>query len=720
MLPNTKSKAQCTMEKFLQETLELSPEEVKKLSERYKKGEFEYLLTFDMGCGNTSAAIISLTASAVRQMIVWPKANNPRSGAVATETILGRYGEDFYYGDLATRFRGYVENFKVIPGKKNLDATKYYVGSTESPMMTLREAWTKYFEMTLSNALYYASDFAQKISAAPVKKENTILLVAHPAGEAWSNELLNYRAMIMDATKLPPEQVITFSEAKASMMYARQKGKNGRFILQGGVDSLVIDLGASTIDILHIDAQGAPKKEFSISFAGRNVDEIIGYNILKELYPNEMKAQPKNKIPNSDFFRNNKLLLDRAGFKYAVRHAKEGVCDPSEKGEDAVCSISVARGKIFMLKRSWIFDLLKKQVVCVSGVDMEFAQFMDPNANANSVTGTWNEILTQVVAYNAKGMSPRCQIIVSGGTANLVGVEECVRAGALQDGIGVPQLVVLNHPDDYNSTVPMGSGDYMLRVLKNLDTLEKFPQELTAIISSWLKDCAVLCLAAPITTDAIKKMNDILRTWANAQGEDTINNLVAQIKNSVTYNQDEIDTLVTEGLRYHLVDDVRMPMQRLKDDLDEACDDLLKKISPNNKAFGMKIETPDWYIDTASVEAAVKRAVSNIDWVSMLPGLKRFLGSLGNFFGGNNNNDTTRLKQKDRKAIYDKFKQKPPRFTISGAIEGQLSRTLTKQCTKDGFGIPGKVMEELKPLLGLAMFQQADLAEKEDTVVFTN
>ena len=286
-----KTKAEVEMGKFIQETLELSPEDVKKLSVRYKEGQFDYLLTYDMGCGNSSAALISLTRDFVPRMISWPKS----SASMSDVTILGRdFRGNKYSGDYAINLSGSIENFKCLPTSENLDS-KYFLGSEKRfPAISLREVWKAYFNITLSHCLDYANSHAVRVGGKPVTWGNTLLLVAHPAGPAWSKELLNYREMIMEATDLPSEQVITFSEAKASMMYARQKKENGQFILQGGVDSLVIDLGASTIDVLHVDALGNPKKEFSITFAGRDVDEVIGYAALNDLFPDFMVGQPRN------------------------------------------------------------------------------------------------------------------------------------------------------------------------------------------------------------------------------------------------------------------------------------------------------------------------------------------------------------------------------------------------------------------------------------------
>ena len=210
-----KTKAEVEMGKFIQETLELSPEDVKKLSARYKSGAFDYLLTYDMGCGNSSAALISLTRTFIPRMISWPKSTVGMSDV----TILGRnFKGDKYSGYFATNLSGSIENFKCLPTSENLDR-KYFLGPARRfPEISLHEVWREYFNITFSHCLEYANNHAVRLGGKPVTWGNTLLLVAHPAGPAWCKELPNYREMIMEATGLPSEQVITFSEAKASMI----------------------------------------------------------------------------------------------------------------------------------------------------------------------------------------------------------------------------------------------------------------------------------------------------------------------------------------------------------------------------------------------------------------------------------------------------------------------------------------------------------------------
>ena len=571
-----KTKAEVEMGKFIQETLELSPEDVKKLSVRYKEGQFDYLLTYDMGCGNSSAALISLTRDFVPRMISWPKS----SASMSDVTILGRdFRGNKYSGDYAINLSGSIENFKCLPTSENLDS-KYFLGSEKRfPAISLREVWKAYFNITLSHCLDYANSHAVRVGGKPVTWGNTLLLVAHPAGPAWSKELLNYREMIMEATDLPSEQVITFSEAKASMMYARQKKENGQFILQGGVDSLVIDLGASTIDVLHVDALGNPKKEFSITFAGRDVDEVIGYAALNDLFPDFMVGQPRNRIPPTSFFKNHQLNMDRTNFKFLIRFSKEEACKhPGEKQ-----ALPMAPDKVSTVDAKRILNLLQKEKLCVTGVDMDFAKFMNKNAGSDSVTGTWNEILTSVVAYTAKDMDPNqpCQIVVSGGTANLVGVKDCVENGAYNAGFANPKLVMLNEPNDYDRTVPIGSGEYMLRVLNNLDTLEKFPQMLVQDVTQWLAKKATPVIADRITDVVIQRMMNTLNQWANNANNLSVNNLLLAFK-KITFTQNEVNQLCD-------IQETKFGGQPLgnvlQDAINEKCNGLLSSISPVNQQY---------------------------------------------------------------------------------------------------------------------------------------
>lgn len=700
-----KTKAEVEMGKFIQDTLELSPEDVEKLSVRYKNEQFDYLLTYDMGCGNSSAALISLTRTFMPRMISWPNSDARMSDV----TILGRdFRGNKYSGDYAINLSGSIENFKCLPTSENLDR-KYVLGPARRfSAISLREVWKAYFNITLSHCLDYANSHAALVGGKPVTWGNTLLLVAHPAGPAWSKELPNYREMIMEATGLPSEQVITFSEAKASMMYARQKKENGQFILQGGVDSLVIDLGASTIDVLHVDALGNPKKEFSIAFAGRDVDEVIGYAALNDLFPDFMVGQPRNKIPPASFFKNHELNMDRTKFKFSIRFAKEDAC--KAPGEEQI--LPMAPDKVSTVDAKRILNLLQKEKFCVTGVDMDFAKFMNKNAGSDSVTGTWNEILTNVVAYTAKDMDPNqpCQIVVSGGTANLVGVKDCVENGAYNAGFANPKLVMLNKPNDYDRTVPIGSGEYMLRVLNNLDTLEKFPQMLVQDVTRWLKDKATRGISDCIAEDAINKVNTILNTWAEKQNDSSADDLRLEF-GKIQYSQAEVNDLcdinkmiVCHGRPLQLIDG-------LKNTINKKCNKLLSSISPVKHNLQYVFKIPNLTVPSAIIEDSVKKACTNINWLYHQTNWAYFWHST---------NNTRLLSKKQRKHIRDNWlidKKGVNRNTIQQEIRNVLLSELDGVCTKtEGFGIPDAIMADMKPLLGLAMFQQADEGKREENV----
>lgn len=685
-----KTKAEVEMGKFIQETLELSPEDVKKLSARYKSGAFDYLLTYDMGCGNSSAALLSLTRAFMPRMISWPN-----SGARMSDvTILGRDCRgNKYSGYYAINLSGSIENFKCLPTSENLDR-KYFLGlATRFPVMSLREAWREYFNITLSKCLNYANSHVVLVGGKPVTWGNTLLLVAHPAGPAWCKELPNYREMIMEATGLPSEQVITFSEAKASMMYARQKKENGQFILQGGMDSLVIDLGASTIDILHVDTLGNPKKEFSITFAGRDVDEVIGYAALNDLFPDFMVGQPRNKIPPTSFFNNHELNMDRTNFKFSIRFAKEDAC--KAPGEEQ--TLPMAPDKVFTVDAKRILNLLQTEKLCVTGVDMDFAKFMDKNAGSDSVTGTWNEILTNVVAYTAKDMDPNqpCQIVVSGGTANLVGVKDCVENGAYKAGFANPKLVILNEPNDYDQTVPIGSGDYMLRVLNNLDTLEKFPQMLVQDVTQWLAKKATPVITARITDFAIQRMMDTLNQWANNANNLSVNDLLSAF-GKITFTQNEVNQLCD-------IQEAKLGGQPLgnvlQDAINEKCNRLLSSISPVNQQYQLTFDFPSWTVPHYTIAGSVREAADKIDWL--------FYQTILVYWFTNHDN-TTPLPLKQRRHIRDTWRTDSNKNVILSKVQSAVQSALNTWCLKtEGFGIPDAIMADMKPLLGFAMFQQA-------------
>ena len=385
--------------------------------------------------------------------------------------------------------------------------------------------------------------------------------------------------------------------------------------------------------------------------------------------------------------------MDRTNFKFLIRFSKEEACKhPGEKQ-----ALPMAPDKVSTVDAKRILNLLQKEKLCVTGVDMDFAKFMNKNAGSDSVTGTWNEILTSVVAYTAKDMDPNqpCQIVVSGGTANLVGVKDCVENGAYNAGFANPKLVMLNEPNDYDRTVPIGSGEYMLRVLNNLDTLEKFPQMLVQDVTQWLAKKATPVIADRITDVVIQRMMNTLNQWANNANNLSVNNLLLAFK-KITFTQNEVNQLCD-------IQETKFGGQPLgnvlQDAINEKCNGLLSSISPVNQQYQLTFDFPSWTVPHYTIEGSALTAASNIDWLFHQTVLAYFL---------TNRTNNTPLPLRQRRHIRDTWFTASNKDVILSKVREAVQSALNTQCLEtEGFGIPAAIMADMTPLLGFAMFQQA-------------
>ena len=688
----TRKREQNVMQRFLCATLELSPEDLRKLYQRYKNKELEYLIAYDMGCGNTSAAIVSLRNIFIPRIIEWERRTEDCMRPYPSiKTIIGRDAFGYLVGEDAMAFAGSVENFKTVPDDENLQE-QFVIGRKSQGKKSLQEIWTTYFRITFDRCLKWVNARPQ-YGGTNVTRDNTIFVVAHPAGLEWCQELLNYRKLIMDATGLPGEQVITFSEAKASMMYARQKrDRTGRLILQENQETLVIDLGASTIDVLYVDADGTLQREFSLPLAGRNIDELLGHALLEKRYEEELANYRVDKIPDEAFFTRHKaeLNIDYSLYKYNMRSCKEDLCSSPEDAQSIFKKDDTVSQDLL--------DLLKTRPFCVKCQDMDFVTFMGGKNNAFSAT--WEQTLTRLVEYVAKGMSDDCQIVITGGTANLLGVEDCVRIGAAAAGVTNPKLVILNKPADYEYTVPFGSADYMMRVLGNLESLENFPDKLEKKLREWICSGFTESVAPLIVADAISKMNSIVATWKIADTGNTVQDLLNQIA-GITYTENQMATLMKKGMDVmsnHPTVDGSPWTTLICHEVEKMCIGLLTQIAPT-KGFDSHIDFSKLSFDfkAGTIKYSVQQSLQKINWLAAQ-----------NFWGRWWNGVNAPLSLWQRNHIAGHWAPEN-----ADAIKRNIKSDLLAQVEKQyddtaGFGIPEMVMDVLSKELSLALFQQDD------------
>ena len=679
---------------FLEEILELSSEDLQKLYKRYKEGKLEYMITYDMGCGNTSAAVISLKGDFAPRLIEWTERVGENTVSVpSVKTILGRDYQGYLIGSDAVSFVGSVENFKDIPDGINL-MRPYIVGRRSQGFKTLEEVWTIFFKMTFDRCMGWVHNHPQ-YGGNKVTKDNTIFVVAHPAGAEWSKELPNYRKLIITATGLPSEQVITFSEAKASMMYARQKRDGrGALILKNHREVLVIDLGASTIDVLYVDARGNPKKEFSITLAGRNIDEMLGHALLEKYYPEELAEYPAYEIPDTAFFGRHKHELDReySTFRFDMRALKEDICKYPNQTRVVKCGT-----KTMEADSHYLMELLNSRKFRVVST-MEFAKFMTGQEGIDSFDATWNEALTMLVKYMTEGLSNDCQIVVSGGTANLIGIEDCIREGAAASGVHDPQLTILNQPSDYEYTVPFGSEAYLRRVLNNLDQLEQFPGDMTIKLKNWLCNSAADCITPLVAADAEKKIQGIVVQWAEPKEKASVRDLFDRIE-KITYRESEAEKLIQQGLsdmKNQAIRDNQTRADQIRGKVESTCTELLNNVAPTGN-FDSRLNFAGLHLDikASSIQYSVQKSLKEIDWLEF----QYWWGMHGTY---------DPLPRYHRSRIARKWNTAESRETIRKQIHKDVLDAVEKQYdATNGFGIMAVIMDELRSELGLALFQQA-------------
>lgn len=472
---------------------------------------YQYLVSIDMGCGNTSAAWSSLKQNnnqRLTTLVLWRYPNTPGQESTSNLSIPTMIGYKVEYGSNERPIIGpealangeVAQNFKEIPTASNLKAMIYDV---EFPLAGVKlqksrgMVWEDYFRKIWEYIQDEAT--AQNINFG---KANTLIVVAHPAGEDWQRVLSNYKNLICKGTRFDPEQVITFSEAHAAMQYLNYLGRANLSLVDG---ILVIDLGASTIDVEYLSKDDPTPQEFSITMAGREVDGILGHYILEQWFPDEMKKYPnKNQLPEDDFFNDHGEQFGyktKSEFEYQIRVFKEDLCNLALAGEyetkKEISIDSLKNNKIYF-SAAHLQNLLKE-----TEFPVRIPLFMATVNGTQAQKKTWYEALQELITYSMDtlGDKPIKNIVVTGGSCRLVGVRECIeegirksnrgQQGRAQDLFQKGGIVFLDQDLDYERTVPYGSIYYMARVLDHLDDMQNFPAQLEATLKGeWISEAA--------------------------------------------------------------------------------------------------------------------------------------------------------------------------------------------------------------------------------------
>lgn len=711
----------------------------------------KYLIILDMGCGSTSAAILDLEhlkrGESLRNCISavqWKYRDIRSTGKgvqiverISIPTLIGYSNFNPVVGPVALKTGNACENFKKMPTKGNLRSPMLTItGPGISEPRTLANIWPDYFRCIADSICSWCA--AEKSIVGPTNRlnmaEDTLVMVAHPAGDEWSESsvLKNYRDLIAEGTGLPDENILTISEAKAAMQYVRRKYER-RLDFEKGV--VIIDIGASTIDIEYL-AKGlkAPREE-SLSMAGRDVDKLLLHYGLEKLYPAEMKkyTQP-NQLPDESFYIDN-FSCKPAIMKYDARMAKEMVSDLARSeglrnkpclyviGTEENKSINITADTLEGLLGDEKNDPLTGAIFGKRSFPAAYPAYiaeyirkvkgLQPDAfSTQQVEDTWYGHLENIVRYvmdTLAGEGRRVgQVIVTGGSCRLPGIPEhiwkAIQVSEMGSVFSDPRNIIpMDGENDYENAVPFGGGYYVGGALAKLDTLQKFPEKLYACLYEELDSVATNEIADAVNSLVRHITLDSLKWWknlSNGNANCSTNKLNAHIKSECTrvFNRtSQLDDAVATAIgKLTLAASLPKTMGEINTLLDtlagtkfsgQVKPDIKLNLPVNNVTNAVRRVNPDTL--TLGIWASITAAVQNA-----INGVMNFFRSIFDYEEVEEN-DLLRGSSY-REAVYESYKS-----DVNSAVEPQLKRDISDQLRQEFrktniFGIPGQTIGVLR------------------------
>lgn len=691
--------------RIIQNMLESSNgEELTQLISAMREGQYRYILAFDMGCGNTSSAIGALRGDEMDFSIPWDYQYmshgelKEMKNSISIPTMLGYSGSEPVLGPEAMRFGDAAESFKNVPSPGNLQRVYGSVGDRKN--VTLGEVWQDFFRAAFRRALEAA---AAKITNPAPSPDNVIFAVAHPADQKWEKHLDAYKELICRATGLKPWQVITFSEAKASMQYVRACKE---YPLDWAKGVVIIDLGASTIDVEYLAYDQEPM-EASITMAGRDVDRLLGHWVLRQMYPEALDALPANQLPDEAFFQAHKeeIGMNKRAFSYMMRLIKEQVC-----GSDAPVEVRFRIGgeiRKAAVDRNLLQSLLKTESFPFICYNVALANYINGvrEMATQRVQGTWYGYLEKITAYLFSQIMQKNRqtdtIIVTGGTANLAGIREAVLAGARAAGVNDVELRVMSDPLDYEKTVPFGSLSYIRNVLRNTETILAFPDQLKKIVLSDLAQYVPRTIRDAIHPSVSGRIAQKLDEWEQLpenHPDSSLNGLVRTVQKIYDREDDqkELDGQVEAAFaRIGAANEATLP------ETFGAVNGLLKMLSSSG-AYDQPISLRrvNCRVSTEDIITGIGNSIPNV-CVGLFDGM--FLWYLGHGHDTLISSKPRIFGRPSRRSLVKKnVKEKNPFYAgILSPIEDALRAEYE---SSGGFGIVEQTMEDLEKHINQAMF----------------
>lgn len=508
--------------------LELTREQLGDFLKALDNKEITGILCYDMGCGNTSAAYIPIhydeTDGTINignsELVLWKYDDGTLSVHTAIPTIIGYAGKNPVVGPDALKWGNTAQNFKALPTKAALQKTVLSVkaGPKKFQDFSLREIWQDYFRQTRNMAIAWLHN-DKRYDINPLR---TLISVAHPSGGTWSRQsiLSNYRELITETGFIPDSHIVTISEAKAAMLYAA-KGKNQKLNIDFECGVLIIDLGASTIDIEFLIMKYPNPIEYSLTLAGREVDLLLAHHILADEWKLIDQNQYRyNQIPTDNKFYIQNFGMNQGAFLYKIRCFKEQLSDTFTVNinDDNILKSAVAFScpNRNDANHPYHAEVSPKDLQSLLNGPM-FPRDTKVGPESNTWLGHLQDFFTDALedlkwlAQKENFSIDEMSIIMTGGTARLIDVRETLTNALKSSGFGdnglIDRIYCMDNPREYEEMVPFGSAIYLGTTLQHLGDLTTLPDEIDT----------------PVEKDTV---NELVRLISNVLFEDVFDPII--------------------------------------------------------------------------------------------------------------------------------------------------------------------------------------------------
>lgn len=745
--------------RMILETDELGPERQKRLE------SCEFLIILDMGCGSTSAAVLDLKGymgsgdtklSEYLYPVLWNyKVPSVRDGEmletankqVSIPTLIGYSDLKPLVGPEALSTGNACENFKACPSDQNLNKVVLQIATWDNGRVSrsLREVWQDYFSCIMDQICLWSGKNRIGQADRQAMRENTLMMVAHPAGGEWaqSSALKSYRDMIAQGTGLPKENIFTISEAKAVMQYVRRKyGRDLDF--DKGV--VIIDIGASTIDVEYLARDLSEPYEYSLTMAGRDVDSLLLHYALEEVFPSTMQAySDPRRLPEEKFFADY-CSCSSALLKWNMRSAKEDISDAeydfAQRGRSFEYRLAGSRvvlnagmlcgllgdeeknpltGAVFG-RRSFPVSYPLEMAVYIRSLKAQAHEARPDGFAVQVVEDTWYGHLENLVRYVmddlAAGRRRAAQIIVTGGSCRLTGIRPHIWKAVRDSEMGSfvcreDQILYMDAENDYENSVPFGGGYYVGGLLGRLGALRSFPHRLHDVLFRELGAAAAREITREVNYLVRGITLDTLAWWKglpdrNADGSRdaacSVNSLNERLRSECRRafsEKGKLDEAVARAVK-------RITLKESLPDTMREIGALLDNLAGAKFTGKLGMEEVKVHLPVESVSGAVRGVdpdALTMDFWQSAGGLLQDLGNavLTLFGKGIERGDIPRGALY-RTAVYDAYKGSG-QAAVGSLLEQEIARKLCGEFEKtDIFGIPARIIKGLRQDILCALY----------------